>query len=92
MYSFSNTLRVCTCQSAVTVIRYYVTGSHSDVTKHARRMAEVCNEELQKLETELEQLETEINPALDDNALVAFNYVLSKVVASMKHVPEVSAA
>ena len=41
------------------------------------------------METELEQLEAEINPALDDNALVAFNYVLSKVVASMKEVPEV---
>ena len=59
------------------------------MTKHARRMAEMCNEEMQKVETELEQLEAEINPALDDNALVAFNYVLSKVVTSMKEVPEV---
>ena len=50
----------------------------------------MCNDELQKLEIELEQLEAEINPALDNNALVAFNYVLSKVVASMKQVPEVT--
>ena len=52
-------------------------------------MTEVCDEELHKLEVELEQLEAEINPALDDNALVAFSYVLGKIVASMKEVPEV---
>ena len=62
----------------------------SDVTKHARLVAEVCEQELAKIETELEQLEAEINPALDDNALVAFSYVLSKVVDTMKQVPEVS--
>ena len=53
-------------------------------------MAEVCEEELAKLETELEQLEAEINPALDDNALVAFSYVLGTVVDCMKGVPDVS--
>ena len=53
-------------------------------------MAEVCEEELAKLQVELEQLEAEINPALDDNALVAFSYVLGKTVDCMKAVPDVS--
>lgn len=65
-------------------------GMTSEVTKHARLVADVCEQELGKIETELEQLETEINPALDDNALVAFSYVLGKVVDTMKQVPEVS--
>lgn len=61
----------------------------SDVTKHARLLVEVCELEVKKVETELEQLESEINPALDNNALVAFSYVLSRVVESMKRVPDV---
>lgn len=65
-------------------------GMKSDVTKHAQLVADLCEQELAKMETELEQLETEINPALDDNALVAFSYVLGKVVDTMKQVPEVS--
>ena len=63
---------------------------NSDVTKHAQLVAELCEEELAKLETELEQLEAEINPALDDNALVAFSYVLGTVVDAMKKGPDVS--
>ena len=50
----------------------------------------MCEEELKKLDLELEQLEAEINPALDDNALVAFSYVLGKVVDCMKEFPDVS--
>jgi pyruvate/2-oxoglutarate dehydrogenase complex dihydrolipoamide acyltransferase (E2) component len=65
-------------------------GMNSDVTKHAQLVAEVCEQEIAKIETELEQLEAEINPALDNNALVAFSYVLGKVVDAMKQVPEVS--
>ena len=67
-------------------------GPQSEVTKHAQRMAEICDEELHKVEVELEQLEAEINPALDDNALVAFSYILGKVVITMKEVPEVCTA
>lgn len=67
-----------------------LTGMNSDVTKHAQLVAEVCEQELAKLETELEQLEAEINPALDDNALVAFSYVLGTVVDAMKKAPDVS--
>ena len=52
-------------------------------------MLETCEEEVKKVERELEQLEAEINPALDDNALVAFSYLLSKVIDEMKSVPEV---
>lgn len=63
---------------------------HSEFTKRAQQVAEACEEELKKLETELEQLETEINPALDDNALVAFSYILGKAVEHMKEVPEVN--
>ena len=61
----------------------------SEVTKHAQLVAEVCEQEIAKVESELDQLETEINPALDDNALVAFSYVLGTVVDAMKQVPEV---
>lgn len=60
------------------------------MTKHAQLLADICEQELSKIKTELEQLETEINPALDDNALVAFSYVLGKVVDTMKAVPDVS--
>lgn len=69
---------------------YVPTGMSSDVTKHAQLVAEVCEQEMAKTETELEQLETEINPALDDNALVAFSYVLGTVVDAMKKGPDVS--
>lgn len=62
---------------------------NSEVTKHAQLVAEVCEQELAKLETDLEQLEAEINPALDDNALVAFSYVLGTVVDAMKKGPDV---
>ena len=65
------------------------TGSDSEVTGSAQKMLEACEEEMKKVERELEQLETEINPALDDNALVAFSYLLSKVVDEMRAVPEV---
>lgn len=60
------------------------------MTRHAQLVAEVCDQELAKVESELEQLEAEINPALDDNALVAFSYILGKVVDAMKKVPDVS--
>lgn len=63
---------------------------NSEVTKHAQMVAEMCEQELSKVENELDQLEAEINPALDDNALVAFSYVLGTVVDAMKQVPEVS--
>lgn len=53
-------------------------------------MLEMCEAEVKKVERELEQLEAEINPALDDNALVAFSYLLSKVIDEMKSVPEVN--
>lgn len=66
------------------------TGMNSEVTHHAQLVAEVCELELAKIETDLEQLEAEINPALDDNALVAFSYVLGKAVDTMKKVPDVS--
>ena len=55
-------------------------------------VAEVCEQEMAKVESELDQLEAEINPALDDNALVALSYVLGTVVDAMKQVPEVSHA
>ena len=67
-----------------------LTGMSSEVTRHAQLVAQVCEQELAKIETELEQLEAEINPALDDNALVAFSYVLGKAVDTMKKVPDVS--
>ena len=63
---------------------FLLTGMNSDVTKHAQLVAEVCEQELAKLESELEQLEAEINPALDDNALVALSYVLGTIVDAMK--------
>lgn len=61
----------------------------SEVTKHAKLVAEACEQEMAKQEVELEQLEAEINPALDDNALVAFSYVLGTVVDAMKKGPDV---
>ena len=64
-------------------------GADSDVTKHAHKLLKVCAEEVSKVEGDLEQLETEINPLLDDNALVALSYVLGKAVDIMKSVPEV---
>ena len=67
-----------------------ITGSDSEVTGSAQKMLEACEEEMRKAERELEQLEAEINPALDDNALVAFSYLLSKVVDEMRAVPDVS--
>lgn len=65
-------------------------GSDSEVTGSAQKMLEACEEEMRKVERELEQLEAEINPALDDNALVAFSYLLSKIVDEMRAVPEVN--
>ncbi len=65
-------------------------GSTSDVTKHAHKMAAACEQELKTLEKELEQLEAEINPVLDDNAVVALCYLLSKSVDVMKSVDQVS--
>ena len=65
-------------------------GSDSEVTGSAQKMLEACEEEMRKIERELEQLEAEINPALDDNALVAFSYLLSKAVDEMRAVPEVN--
>ena len=67
-----------------------IAGSDSEVTGSAQKMLEACEEEMRKAERELEQLEAEINPALDDNALVAFSYLLSKVVDEMRAVPDVS--
>ena len=64
-------------------------GSDSEVTRSAQKMLEGCEIEVKKVERELEQLEAEINPALDDNALVAFSYLLKKVIEEMKSVPEV---
>ncbi len=61
----------------------------SEVTRHAQLVADVCEQEMTKLESELDQLEAEINPALDDNALVALSYVLGTIVDAMKQVPEV---
>ncbi|XP_064405397.1 uncharacterized protein LOC135350513 isoform X3 [Halichondria panicea] len=63
-------------------------GSTSDVTKHAHKMAAACEQELKTLEKELEQLEAEINPVLDDNAVVALCYLLSKSVDVMKSVDQ----
>ena len=60
------------------------------MTASAHKMLEMCEAEVKKVERELEQLEAEINPALDDNALVAFSYLLSKVIDEMKSVPEVN--
>ena len=54
------------------------TTSHITLTHHTQA------------QKELEQLEQEINPALDDNALVAFSFFLSKVVNAMATVPDVS--
>ena len=65
-------------------------GSDSEVTGSAQKMLEACEEEMKKVERELEQLEAEINPALDDNAMVAFSYLLSKVVDEMRAVSDVS--
>ncbi len=67
-----------------------IVGSDSEVTGSAQKMLEACQEEMTKAEGELEQLEAEINPALDDNALVAFSYLLSKIVDEMRAVPDVS--
>ncbi len=53
-------------------------------------MAAACEQELKTLEKELEQLEAEINPVLDDNAVVALCYLLSKSVDVMKMVDQVS--
>ncbi len=39
-------------------------GFSTDVTSHAKHVAEVCEEELAKLQVEKEQLEAEINPAI----------------------------
>ena len=43
-----------------------------------------------QFEKELEKLEQKINPALDDDAQVAFSYILGKAVEAMKKVPDVS--
>ena len=68
----------------------FVTGADSEVTGSAQKMLEACEVEMKKVERELEQLEAEINPALDDNAMVAFSYLLTKVVDEMQAVPDVS--
>lgn len=67
----------------------HLLGMSSEVTRHAQMVADICEQEIAKVETELDQLEAEINPALDDNALVALSYVLGTVVDAMKQVPEV---
>ena len=41
-------------------------------------------------EEELSRLERKINPALDDNACVAFSYFMETFINRMKCVPEVS--
>ena len=66
------------------------TGADSEVTGSAQKMLEACEVEMKKVERELEQLEAEINPALDDNAMVAFSYLLTKVIDEMRAVPDVS--
>ena len=53
-------------------------------------MLEACEVEMKKSEKELEQLEAEINPALDENAMVAFSYLLSKIIDEMRAVPDVN--
>ena len=68
---------------------FSILGSTSEVTQHARKMADLCEQELKGLEKELEQLEAEINPVLDDNAVVALCYLLGKAVDVMKSVNEV---
>ncbi len=65
-------------------------GSTSDVTQHARNVAVVCEQEMKAMEKDLEQLEAEINPVLDDNAVVALCYLLSKSIEVMKSVDQVS--
>ena len=52
-------------------------------------MATVCDQELKTLEKELEQLEAEINPVLDDNAVVALCYLFGKSIEVMKSVDQV---
>ena len=64
-------------------------GSTSEVTQHAHKMAAVCDQELKALEKELEQLEAEINPVLDDNAVVALCYLLGKSIDVMKSIDQV---
>ena len=59
------------------------------MTQHARQMATVCDQELKALEKELEQLEAEINPVLDDNAVVALCYLFGKSIEVMKGVDQV---
>ena len=62
-------------------------GSDSEVNGSAQKMLEACEDQVKKVERELEQLEAEINPALDDSALVAFSYLLTKVIDEMRAVP-----
>lgn len=65
-------------------------GADSEVTGSAQKMLEACEVEMKKSEKELEQLEAEINPALDENAMVAFSYLLSKIIDEMRAVPDVN--
>ena len=60
---------------------------HSLAHAHASHVTLTHHTQAQK---ELEQLEQEINPALDDNAQVAFSFFLGKVVNAMAVVPDVS--
>jgi transcription initiation factor TFIID subunit 1 len=63
-------------------------GFGSELTKNAQKLLEVCTEELQKHEEDLARLECKINPVLDQNACVAFSYILETIINRMKAIPE----
>jgi hypothetical protein len=54
-------------------------GAQHHITLASERLYEICIEKFNEQEDKLLKLEKAINPLLDDNSLIAFNYILEKI-------------
>lgn len=58
-------------------------GLQNELTLAAKRMLQVCVDRMAEKEDELMRLEKRINPLLDDDAHIAFSFILSNVVSKL---------
>lgn len=63
-------------------------GAKSQLTLAAKRMLQVCVDQLAEKEDKLMRLEKVINPLLDDDDQVALSFILSSIVSNLKVMSE----
>jgi transcription initiation factor TFIID subunit 1 len=54
-------------------------GAMHAITQSAERLHVFCSQKMSELEDKLARLEKAINPLLDDNSLISFNYLLNQI-------------